>query len=434
MLEAFRSHIAMRFPEMLEIPFLLACSGGVDSTVLAHLCQRIGCRFTLAHCNFSLRDKASDNDADFVRNLAQNLDMPFESVQFDTRSFAREQKISIEMAARKLRYDWFELLMETHGLATLATAHHLDDDLETFLINLSRGTGIEGLTGIPERTDSLARPLLVFPRDQIMDFAVRENLQWCEDATNTDPAFLRNKVRHSVVPLLKELSPSFLKSFLRTKTYLQQTAAIADDRLAELRQELFVTEDNRIRIPITALRQLSPLTGYLHGLLKPYGFKEWDNVAHLLETTSGKEVSSSTHRLVRDRDFLILIPIGNQETREYPIQEDEPRVLEPISLTFEDVPGIGKTGPHILYVDRDTLTYPMVLRKWKVGDYFYPFGMKGRKKLSKYFKDEKVDVVSKSTQWLLCSGDDIVWVVGKRADDRFKITDSTTKILRISWF
>jgi tRNA(Ile)-lysidine synthase len=408
-LKAFKSHIKKKFPELLKAPFLLACSGGIDSMV---------------------RGAESDADEKWIGNLAGKLNKQLFLKRFKTVDYSKERKVSIQMAARELRYAWFAEIMQKNGFKTLVTAHHADDDLETFLINLSRGTGIEGLTGIPEKTDSIARPLLAFSKEQINAYADGENIQWREDRSNADTKYLRNNIRHRILPLFKELNPSFLENFRETQHYLAQTAAIADDGIRQIRGEIFLQEGKTLKIPVRALKKLKPSQGYLYGLFKEYGFTEWNDVEHLLQAMSGKEVRSKTHRLVKDRDFLLLAEIKAVESGAYEIWEHETEIEKPVPMEIEMVNTMTETGEHILYVPKKALKYPLTLRKWEEGDYFYPFGMQGKKKLSKFFKDEKIDVITKEGQWLLCSEGEIVWVVGRRADERFKITEGTEQILK----
>ena len=399
--------------------------------VLTDLCARCGMDFSLAHCNFQLRGAESDGDEKFVGYTANILSNKLYITHFDTIGYAQVNKVSVQMSARELRYPWFAEIMEKYGLKTLVTAHHADDNLETFLINLSRGTGIEGLTGIPERTDSIARPLLAFSREQIETYAKDRNIEWREDASNADTKYLRNSIRHQILPLLKALSPSFLDNFKHTQTYLAQTASIAADHILGLKKAIFREEGEIIKIPIAVFADLNPVKGYLYGLFYEYGFTEWNDVENLLTALSGKEVRSKTHRLVKDRDFLLLAEIKSPENRTYQIQENQAEIEKPVKINIKMVDAITETGSHILYVAKNALKYPLVLRKWEKGDYFCPIGMKGSKKLSKFFKDEKMDVIAKENQWLLCSDGAIVWVVGKRADERFKVSESTDEIVKL---
>jgi tRNA(Ile)-lysidine synthase len=430
-LAKFKEHIKEHFPNLFQEKFLLACSGGLDSVVLAHLCSRSGLDFTLAHCNFKLRGKESETDEKFVQELAVKLGKSVVTKHFDTLDYARSKKISVQMAARALRYEWFTTLMQENTIETCVTAHHADDNLETFIINLSRGTGIKGLTGIPSRTTHLARPLLPFTRKRILEFAEQNDLAWREDSSNAETKYLRNKIRQEVLPVFKELHPTFMVNFAQTQEYLKQTAALSKNHIDQLKETLFKDHGDIIRISIASLTVLKPLNAYLYGLFRSYGFTEWEDVKQLLSAMSGKEVRSKTHRLLKDRDLLLLSRIVSKSKEQYTIGESTTQIEVPVRLSFELVDGIQETGEEILYIDKETLKYPLSLRKWQKGDYFYPLNMKGRKKLAKYFKDEKVNVIAKEKQWLLCSGDDIVWVIGKRADDRFKITGKTSKVLKI---
>lgn len=433
MLKAFKTHIDTKFPKLLQSPFLLACSGGIDSMVLTDLCVKCGMDFALAHCNFQLRGADSDADEKFVFQTAARLKTKFYVSHFNTSDYVVVNKVSVQMAARELRYAWFAEIMHKNGIETLVTAHHADDNLETFLINLSRGTGIGGLTGIPEKTDSLSRPLLAFSREQINSYAMNEHIEWREDNSNSETKYIRNNIRHQILPLLKTSNPDFLMNFRDTQKYLSQTAAIADNYISQLKAVLFLQDGERIRISTKTLAELRPLEGYLYGLFGAFGFREWNDVKNLLTAMSGKEVRSKTHRLVKDRDFLLLTKINFNKNRTYYIQESDTNIEKPVHMNITAVDTIGEIGTHILYASKKTLKYPLTLRKWEQGDYFYPFGMKGSKKLSKFFKDEKIDIITKENQWLLCSGDAIVWVIGKRADERFKVSENTIDIIKFKF-
>lgn len=433
MLDPFKAHIKENFPALLQNKVLVACSGGLDSVVLTHLCHAAGLDISLAHCNFRLRGTESDGDEVFVTELGQKLRVAVFVTRFDTLGYVNQYGVSVQMAARELRYTWFNTLLETNGFDKVLTAHHLDDALETFLINLSRGTGIDGLTGIPAQTETIARPILKFSREQLSDYATENKLTWREDGSNTNIKYLRNKIRAGVIPLLKDLNPNFLDNFKVTTEYLSQSSAIAKDQIAQKRAALFAPENGYLKIAIEKLRQLKPLEGYLYGLFEAYGFTEWKNLRDLLDAMSGKYIESKTHRLLKDREYLWLssLELERKDTYNYFITEEVKMMDEPIPLTFLDVVERNENTSTIIYVDKNALKYPLQVRKWKKGDYFYPLGLKGKKKLAKYFKDEKVPVALKDKQWLLCSGDDIVWIIGKRADERFKVRADTTTILRI---
>lgn len=430
MLAEFKTHIKNNFPNLQESKCMLACSGGLDSVVLAYLFNALGLDFEIAHCNFQLRGSDSDADEKFVRNLATDIDKKMYVTNFNTNSYVLNNKVNIQIAARELRYAWFAEIMQKNAISTLVTAHHADDNLETFVINLSRGTGIEGLTGIPEKTDTISRPLLLFSRAQILEYAEAENLKWREDKSNSDSKYLRNKIRHEIIPLLKELHPTFLNNFRKTSSYLSDSNQLLNNHVALLKSRCFEQTAGGMRIPIEELMVLRPLKGYLHALLKEYGFTAWTDIEKLLEGISGKEIFSKTHRLVKDRAYLLLEELPSKDEVQFVIQEGESEVITPFLMEMQEVSEIKELGKNILYLDKVTLNYPLTVRKWEKGDYFYPFGMTGKKKLSKYFKDEKIDVLAKEKQWLLCSANAIVWVVGKRADQRFSVTESTKQILK----
>ncbi|WP_313788464.1 tRNA lysidine(34) synthetase TilS [Flagellimonas pacifica] len=411
---------------------LLACSGGLDSVVLAHLSVWSDLDVTLAHCNFNLRGEESDGDELFVRNLADELKTEVEVKPFNTQEQVQLGKGSVQMVARKLRYHWFNELMDDKGFDYILTAHHTDDNLETFLINLSRGTGLDGLSGIPAQNDKVIRLLLNFSRNEILDYAQKEKIKWRDDSSNQDNKYLRNKIRLEIVPQLKELHPTFLENFKQTQTYLHQTSAIVEQHIEALKKSLFKREGDRFEINIERLRELQPVEAYLYQLFNTYGFTEWGDVKQLLTAMSGKEVHSKTHRLLKDREYLILskMELDNKET--YFVSEKKCNVETPVPLKMDEVKTIGETSKNTIFLDKEKLNYPLILRNWEKGDYFYPFGMQGKKKISKFFKDEKMDVLSKEKQWLLCSGNNIVWVIGKRLDERFKVDDSTKTILKIT--
>lgn len=432
MYQRFVQQIKTEYPELLGKKNILACSGGIDSVVLAHLCTKAGLSFVLAHCNFQLRGEESEGDEDFVTDLAKKMNVECFIKRFNTEEYALINKLSIQESARELRYSWFEDLALQQKADHILTAHHADDNLETFFINLSRGTGIKGLTGIPQRSGRIRRPLLNFSRGDILEYAYKEGLDWREDSSNQEEYYLRNKIRHSLTPILLELNPSFLSNFNKSQAFLVESDQILQKHIASVRAQLFVKEGLGWQIRIDALKELEPLNGYLHALFSDYGFTDWPAIALLLDALSGKEVVSATHRLIRDREVLLLVPVDKQEDSEYEFALTTGIIEGPLRLIIDQVKVIDNVSPGILYVDKETLNHRLCLRKWEKGDYFYPLGMKGKKLVSKYFKDEKMNTLEKEEQWLLFSGGELVWVIGKRADNRFKVTSKTKNILRIS--
>ncbi|MEY2630350.1 MAG: tRNA(Ile)-lysidine synthase, partial [Bacteroidota bacterium] len=407
---------------------------GIDSMVLLHLCSQSKLDFAVAHCNFQLRGDESNEDEAFVKLYAANLQVPIFIERFDTQTFAEQQKLSIQVVARNLRYEWFYSLLANHNFDYILTAHHLDDSLETFFINFTRGSGIEGLTGIPEQNDKIVRPLLIFSRKEIEAYAVENQISWREDSSNASDKYLRNKLRHDVIPVLKELNPSLLASFENTVLHLKQTQSLADDAVNHLYQTVVNEEEHHTVIDLKKLLQHTNYKAYLYQWLQPYGFSDWTAVYDLLEAQSGKQVLSDSHILLKNRGVLLLFPKQTKISEElYWIAKDQTDVKVPLKMNFCNVSDISNQMSNVIFVDEALLQFPLTLRRWQEGDVFQPSGMTGKKKLSKFFKDEKYSLWDKANAWLLCSDNKIVWIVGKRADERFKATANTTKILKINF-
>ena len=431
----FSQHITINFTDLKSKNLLLAISGGIDSVVLADLLVKLDCSVTLAHCNFQLRSEASDQDEAFVNTLAKSLKTSIFTKKFDTNIFAKQEKLSIQVAARQLRYDWFYALVNEHHFDYILTAHHADDNLETFIINLSRGTGLDGLTGIPEKNNKLLRPLLPFTRSEIEQYAKTNQLTWREDASNAETKYLRNKIRHEVIPALKSLNPNFLDGFAKTTQHLKETRLIIDEAVENAKEKIAITtKNNEIQLKVEELKKLKHPKAYLYEILKPFGFTAWNDVASLLDAQSGKQVFSKTHCILKDRDFLIVSKnSSDNENLEFNIDENQTKIeADKIKFRISELKD-DHVISHLntIFIDKSKLTWPLVLRKWKNGDYFYPLGMQGKKKVSKYFKDEKFSLVQKETTWLLCSDNKIIWIVNHRLDDRFKVTENTATILKI---
>lgn len=435
LLQEFRNHIITNFPFLSGSKLLIACSGGLDSIVLLNLLHKLKIDFSVAHCNFKLRGKESDGDERFILELAGKLQFPIFRIDFDTKKYAKEHKLSIQMAARNLRYDWFKKLATEYNFEYILTAHHADDNLETFLINLSRGTGIEGLTGILEINEIFIRPLLPFSRTEILKFAKDNTLEWREDSSNSSIKYLRNNLRHEVIPNLKSVNPQFLSNFNTTIEHLKQSNEFIKEQVLYLKKELFeISENECVKISIGNLHKLGNPKTSLYFLLKDYGFKAWEDIEQMITAQSGKQVFSETHRLVKDRDYLLLTNISEEiSDRKYSIPEDESMIMiPPGTLKFKNTEEISDVNLNTVYVDKEKLKYPLTVRKWQEGDYFYPLGMKGKKKLSKYFKDEKLSILAKERVWLLCSDKEIVWIINYRADNRYKISPQTKQLLKIT--
>ena len=435
MLQKFKEHININFPFLKGKKLLIAISGGLDSVVLTHLFNQLNsASIALAHCNFKLREKESDLDEEFVFNLSQKTSNQIFKITFDTKKIAEQRKTSTQITARELRYNWFKELVKKHDFDFVLTAHHADDNLETFLINLTRGSGLDGFTGIPAINGNIVRTLLPFSRAEILNYAKENKINWREDASNASTKYVRNKIRHKVLPVLKEINPSLLETFSKSIENLKEAQTIIADRIEEVSQKIISSEEDNLKINIEQVKELSNPKAYLFQFLKDYNFTEWNDVYHLLEAQAGKQLYSKTHRLLKDRTHLILSKLENNDVlEEVLISENLSEIKHPIQLTFSEVSKLNEQNKQTIYVDKDLLNYPLSLRKKENGDYLYPQGMTGKKKLSKYFKDEKFSLLDKENTWLLCNANNaIIWVVGYRQDRRFSATQSTKKHLKIT--
>jgi tRNA(Ile)-lysidine synthase len=436
MLQKFKKHININFPFLKDKKLLIAISGGVDSVVLTHLLHELNFDISLAHCNFQLREKESDLDEEFIGLLAQKTSNQIFTIKFDTEEFASKNKLSTQIAARELRYNWFQEVIKKHNFDYVLTAHHADDNLETFLINLTRGSGLDGFTGIPKINGNIVRPLLTFSREEILAYAKINTINWREDASNATTKYIRNKIRHKVIPILKEINPNLLETFAKTLENLQESKQIIEDKIANISSEVIKSKNNILKINIDKINQLSNPKAYLYQLLKDYNFTEWNDVYNLLSAQSGKHVFSKTHRLLKDREYLLLSEnlISNAiEQEKFLIDENQSKILHPIHLNFEVVQQKSTENKRTIYVDKDLLKYPLIVRKWENGDYLYPLGMQGKKKLSKYFKDEKFSLLDKENTWLLCNAEnEIIWVLNHRQDSRLSLKKTSKNILKIT--
>lgn len=433
MLLNLKNHINSRFPYLEQKKLFLAVSGGLDSMVLLHLFQQLPYEIAVLHCNFQLRGMESFGDQDFIQKYCDQNNIPFFTTQFDTDAFAKDYKLSTQVAARELRYNWFYELLETHQFDYVLTAHHADDNLETFIINLSRGTGLEGLIGIPEENDKIIRPLLPFSRDEILKYAKENNIEWREDSSNASNKYLRNKIRHDLVPILKEINPDFLKSFQKTQSYLRESNEMVEDASIMIYQQVAKEEGNEIHFDLVQLKRLPNYKSYLYQWLKEFGFLAWKDIYDLTDSQSGKQILSTEYRLLKNRTTLILSPISDPyQDEEYVIEENSTQVNFPLKLKISVSDAIAINTNTAIFVDAQKIQFPLVLRKWKEGDVLQPFGMHGKsKKVSKLLKDEKLSLIEKEKIWILCSENRIVWVVGIRQDERFKMDTTTNKILKI---
>ena len=415
---------------------LVAVSGGPDSVVLLDALHREGFFVVIAHCNFHLRGEDSNLDAEFVKGLANKYQAPYCQIDFDTEREAKERGVSIEMVARDLRYEWFERMAEEWQCERIAVAHNADDVVETFFLNLIRGSGLQGLSGMAELRGKIVRPLLKVSRKQIMDYIVEYDLQYRIDATNLETIYTRNKIRHNVIPQLEEINPSFLDTMADNMRFIASAQSIVEAYAAEAYKRVVTIEDERIVFDLKKLEEYQGVDTLLFIWLSKYGFSS-DVVMQLyrsLDDISGKQFYSATHRIVIGRGVLECTMHNAQCTihnSQFTIGKTQFTIDEPIKLEIKEIDRANFEvikSANVACLDADKLQYPLTLRRWQQGDWFIPFGMKGRKKLSDFFVDKKFTMNDKEQLWLLTSGDDIVWVVGHRVDARYAITEKTKKV------
>ena len=427
----FKSHIQQYIEEKRLFTFndkvLVALSGGADSVALLRVLQEAGYTCECAHCNFHLRGEESNRDEAFVKDLCHTLRMPLHVTHFDTEAYAKEKHVSIEMAARELRYNWFEELRKSIHAQVIAVAHHRDDSVETFLLNLIRGTGINGLKGINPKNGHIVRPLLAISRDDIWDYLSHLSQDYVTDSTNLQDEYMRNKIRLNLLPMMETMNPSIAESIQETAQKLSEVADIYNEnRHFTLQKTVKEGKNNEKTMSIKDIKEdLAPLS-LLHEWLAPKGFNP-SQIKDIHQTIqaeqSGKRFVSSDWELLRDRENLVLKP----RFLEAKAPEISTEIVE-ITSKFTIL-----KDKNIAFLDADKVVLPLEIRKWKQGDKFVPFGMKGQKKVSDYLTDKKYSLFEKESQYVACSEGKIVWLIGERTDDRFKITENTQRafILKI---
>lgn len=423
-------------PEQGKI--IVALSGGADSVALLYLLSELNYPLIAAHCNFHLRDAESDRDEAFVRALTDRLGVQCHVISFDTKEYAASHGCSIEMAARELRYDWFERLRQETGAVAVAVAHHSDDSVETVLLNLMRGTGIQGLTGIAPRRDVVVRPLLCLSRKEILIYLLEKGADYVTDSTNLEDEYTRNKIRLDLLPMMRQINPSVSDAILRTADNLRELAEWSSQWLKNARVNV-MKEEGRIDIKVLLSSPMPRML--LYDILQEKGFNrpQSEQVFDALQGISGKVFFSKSHRLVKDRGYLYVEPLTDSSFEDIEIEKGRDKVVHPlyrsVSLTLQEVEitpqwQLPKAPDHVA-IDAGKVKYPLVWRCWRSGDCFHPFGMKGKKNLSDYMTDKKYTLSEKERMTVLCSGQDIVWLVGERPDDRYRITEKSKKALEI---
>jgi tRNA(Ile)-lysidine synthase len=435
--QTFAAHCDREFSWDPSLPLVLACSGGLDSVVLVHLMHTYHSHLILAHMNYGLRGDESDQDEAFVRALGAELGYEVVVERVAPEMVKNQPQVSLQMKARELRYAFFEHVMLTRKAQGVLTAHHADDNLETFLINFSRGTGLKGLTGIKAQTDRLFRPLLPFKREEILAYAQDKGYTWREDRTNESDDYQRNIVRHHISPGFNKLERSWDKSLAQTQDYLNQAQTLLEDYLDQIAAEVITTTEDGLRLDLERLQSYPNHQLILNALGRKYGLRPGQDMGQLAQAQSGAQLYTQTHKLLKDRDVILINPTSTGSLKGSPeqwlITDQSQEQNTPIQFNFTKVDSLKESGPEVIYVPTDMLEFPLILRRWEKGDVFYPFGGPGKKKISKFFKDERLSLVRKNKTWLLQCGDRIMWVVGLRADERFRVPESCSAITKISW-
>ncbi len=412
---------------------LLAVSSGQDSMVMLHLFSDCELSFGVAHVNFQLRGKESDEDEQFVKTWCKQHKIPFFSKCFETNNYATEKKVSIQMAARELRYTWFDELIQKEGFRYVATAHHVNDSIETVFINLTRGTGLEGLVGIPSKNGNRIRPLLFASKIEIETYAAESGVIWREDSSNQTDDYQRNFIRHTIVPALKEINPSLEETFKETVAKIQSELQLIEHEVEQWRERYWREEDARVFINKIGVSKKT-LAGLWYGV-KPFGFSftQCEEVLRALAGQSGKYFLSSSHKLVVDRDFIVLAKIAEPLEEVFIDSHQNQAILGNYKI---DIKREERANPdasnRVAILDADRVSFPIIWRKWRPGDYFYPLGMEHRKKISDFLIDQKISVTEKDSITVLESAGDILWVVGQRIDNRYKLMPTTRQALSIT--
>jgi tRNA(Ile)-lysidine synthase len=442
LLERYKEYIKKENLFQPKDRLLVAVSGGIDSVVLCELCKQAGYDFVIAHCNFQLRGEESERDEQFVKELAKKYSVEVLIKKFDTKKYVEETKKGIQEAARDLRYEWFNQLIGGQSSVVdcqyIVTAQHADDSIETLLMNFFKGTGISGLHGILPKQGKIIRPLLFARKNELKEFAKENNLQFVEDSSNESDKYTRNYFRNKLIPDLQKVFPQVENNLLDNLERFKEIEQLYLQSIELHKKKLLEQKGNEVHIPVLKLLKAEPLQTIVYEIIKEFGFTAYQttDVVALLQSESGKYIQSSTHRIIKNRSCLIITPNQTVQAQNILIEENEARIeFSSGILEFKKISNSQFSilnSQLIAQLDADEIKFPLLLRKWKQGDYFYPLGMKKKKKLSRFFIDQKLSLTEKENTWVIEMNKKIIWVVGMRIDERFKITDKTKEVLLIS--
>jgi len=443
LLEQFNNYWKKEFRHLStsNCHLLLAVSGGLDSVVLTDLVSKAGFNFTIVHCNFQLRGAESERDEQFVQELAKKYNKEIFVQKFNTAEYAEQNKVSIQVAARTLRYNWFEELINSTFKtqnSKLLTAHHADDNIETVLMNFFRGTGIKGLHGILPTQDDILRPLLFAKKTEIEAYAKDHQLSWVEDSSNASDKYSRNFFRHQLIPLVQQIFPNAEDNLLANIERWKEVEEIYNQSIAQTKAALIEQKGNEFHIPVLKLAKQKPLSTIVFEIVKNFGFTalQVNDIIQLLQAHNGKFVASATHRIIKNRNWLIIAPVLATDAINVLIEQSNSVTQFAGGIlkieTLENQVKITDDA-NIVQLDVDKVQFPLILRKWKTGDYFYPLGMEKKKKIARFLIDKKLSPTQKENVWIIESNQKIIWVVGQRIDNRFKVLPSTKAILQLSF-
>ena len=446
LLEKYKAFIKREHLFKIKDKLLLAVSGGVDSVVLCELCKQAGYDFVIAHCNFQLRDGESDRDENFVKELGKKYGAAVLVKKFDTEKYAASNKLSIQVAARELRYNWFNELLDasTANLHTgqagwLLTGHHADDNIETMLMNFFKGTGITGLRGILPKQGKIIRPLLFARKTDLKNFATEKKLLFVEDSSNESDKYTRNYFRNQLIPDLQKVFPQAEDNLLDNLQRFREIELLYRQSIALYTKKLLVQKGDEAHIPVLKLKKAAPLSTIVYEIIRNFSFTAYqvNDVIALLQSETGKYIQSPSHRIIKNRNWLIIAPNETIAAQTILVEEKDSSIDFPLGqLQIKLLPRTPnyklQTTDLTAEIDAAGIEFPLLLRKWKTGDYFYPLGMKKKKKLSRFFIDRKLSLPQKEKVWVIEMNKKITWVVGMRIDDRFRITDNTKTILQLS--